>query len=58
MSAHFFVGTLFAMIKWWFDNDMPLSPEEMAHLLGRFRSRSAVDVLGAWDQTELSAGRP
>ena len=58
ISAHFFAGALFAMIKWWLDNDMPLSPEEMGQLSDRLCSYGAVDVFGAWAQTELPASRP
>lgn len=58
ISAHFFAGALFAMIKWWLDNDMPLSPEEMAHLSDRLCSYGAVDVLGVQAHTDLPASKP
>ena len=54
ISAHFFAGALFAIIKWWLDNDMPVPPEAMAHLSDRLCTHGAVDVLGQWSQTEAA----
>ncbi len=46
------------MIKWWLDNDMPLSPEEMEQLSDRLCSYGAVDVPGVQAHTDLPAGKP
>ncbi len=50
VAAHFFAGALFALIKWWLDNDMPASPEEMAMLSNRLCSYGAVAALDPWIQ--------
>lgn len=42
--SHFYAGGLFALIKWWLEQGMPLSPEEMAALTNRLCTHG---VLGA-----------
>ena len=50
IAAHFFAGALFAILKWWLDNDMPIPPEEMAMLSNRLCSYGAVAVFSSWSQ--------
>jgi AcrR family transcriptional regulator len=32
VAAQHSAGSLFSMVSWWLENDMPYSPEEMAHI--------------------------
>lgn len=48
--SYFYAGGLFALIKWWLEQGMPLPPEEMAVLTNRLCTRG---VMGA---VEVSAG--
>jgi hypothetical protein len=42
--SYFYAGRLFALIKWWLEQGMPLAPQEMAALTNRLCTRG---VLGS-----------
>jgi AcrR family transcriptional regulator len=35
MLSHYYAGSVIALATWWLENDMPHTPEEMAHIYNR-----------------------